>query len=135
MSIYGVRNLEGIFGDYFGGVFDSRGTNLVEIASFRTNNQSPVLLRIYYRLLQEARIDMAADSSSSSSSSVASPRRALSISREKASVFILAEGEGDRNKQGAKPAEVYGFVGSISTIVATGSSLSLYIYICVCMCV
>ncbi|MCO5586582.1 hypothetical protein L7F22_040523 [Adiantum nelumboides] len=52
-----------------------------------------------------------------SSSSVASPRRTLSVSRERASVFILGEGEGDRSKQGAKPAEVYGFVGSISTIV------------------
>lgn len=52
-----------------------------------------------------------------SSSSVASPRRTLSVSRDRASVFILGEGEGDRSKQGAKPAEVYGFVGSISTIV------------------
>eukprot|EP00249_Psilotum_nudum_P023428 c28869_g3_i2 orf=1324-1806(-) len=51
--------------------------------------------------------------------SAGSPRRALSVSRERASVFILGEGEGDRSKQGAKPAEVYGFVGSISTIVAT----------------
>ncbi|KAH7286880.1 hypothetical protein KP509_32G026300 [Ceratopteris richardii] len=54
---------------------------------------------------------------SESSSSVASPRRTLSVSRERASVFILGEGEADRSKQGAKPAEVYGFVGSISTIV------------------
>ncbi|KAI5078648.1 hypothetical protein GOP47_0006319 [Adiantum capillus-veneris] len=52
-----------------------------------------------------------------SSSSVASPRPALSVSRERASIFIVGEGEGDRSKQGAKPAEVYGFVGSISTIV------------------
>jgi hypothetical protein len=72
---------------------------------------------------------MAADSPS-----LASPRRALSISREKASVFILAEGDGDRNKQGAKPAGVYGFVGSISTIVATARSplhLHLHTYMCV----
>lgn len=51
--------------------------------------------------------------------SVASPRRTLSVSRERASVFIRGQGEGDRSKQGAKPAEVYGFVGSISTVVAT----------------
>eukprot|EP01018_Ginkgo_biloba_P010475 Gb_18801 [translate_table: standard] len=57
-------------------------------------------------------------------SSVNSPRRMLSLSRERASVSILDDeregGFGSSNKQGAKPSEVYGFVGSISTIVAIG---------------
>lgn len=57
-------------------------------------------------------------------SSANSPRRMLSLSRERAFVSILDDEKEGRfalsNKQGAKLLEVYGFVGSISTIVAAG---------------
>ncbi|KAH9307822.1 hypothetical protein KI387_035733, partial [Taxus chinensis] len=57
-------------------------------------------------------------------SSVNSPRRMLSLSRERAFVSILDDEKDGKtilsNKQGAKTSEVYGFVGSISTIVVIG---------------
>lgn len=53
---------------------------------------------------------------------IASPKRAVSLSRDGASVSLLAKGEREPvvsgPKQGAKPTEVYGFVGAISTLVA-----------------
>jgi hypothetical protein len=57
---------------------------------------------------------------------IASPKRAVSLSRDGASVSLLAKGEREPvvsgPKQGAKPTEVYGFVGAISTLVAFGTS-------------
>lgn len=58
--------------------------------------------------------------------SVNSPRRILSFSkRRRASVSFLdphdkASGVGLSGEHGPKPSEVYGFVGSITTVVATG---------------
>ncbi|XP_022146985.1 phosphatidylinositol N-acetylglucosaminyltransferase subunit P-like [Momordica charantia] len=57
--------------------------------------------------------------------SVSSPRRTLSLSKKRtASVFFSyrddkAPGFGLSGDHGPKPSEVYGFVGSISTVVAT----------------
>ncbi|GLJ36934.1 hypothetical protein SUGI_0746850 [Cryptomeria japonica] len=57
-------------------------------------------------------------------SSVSSPRRMLSLSRERAFVSILDDDKDGKavlsSKQGANTSEVYGFVGSISTIVVIG---------------
>ncbi|KAL2928551.1 Phosphatidylinositol N-acetylglucosaminyltransferase subunit P [Bienertia sinuspersici] len=56
---------------------------------------------------------------------VNSPRRVLSLSRKRrgtgsfADVDDKASGFGVSGQHGPKPAEVYGFVGSITTIVAT----------------
>ena len=59
--------------------------------------------------------------------SVSSPRRVLSFSkRRKATVSFLdpddkaASGFGVSGDHGPKSSEVYGFVGSITTVVATG---------------
>jgi hypothetical protein len=64
-------------------------------------------------------------------SSANSPRRMLFLSRERAFVSILDDEKEGRfalsNKQGAKLLEVYGFVGSISTIVAAGEPTCLEI--------
>lgn len=64
--------------------------------------------------------------------SVNSPRRTLSFSKNRrATASFLhrddrASGIGVSGEHGPKPSEVYGFVGSISTVVATGSiNLSL----------
>ncbi len=67
---------------------------------------------------------------------IASPKRAVSLSRDGASVSLLAKGEREPvvsgPKQGAKPTEVYGFVGAISTLVAFGTSfLSLLENLCI----
>ncbi|KAF5727700.1 hypothetical protein HS088_TW22G01397 [Tripterygium wilfordii] len=57
--------------------------------------------------------------------SVSSPRRTLSFSKKrKATVSILdpddkTSGSGVSGEHGPKPSEVYGFVGSITTVVAT----------------
>lgn len=65
--------------------------------------------------------------------SVSSPRRTLSLSKKRtASVFFSdrddkAPGFGLSGDHGPKPSEVYGFVGSISTVVATGS---FHVYAC-----
>lgn len=58
-------------------------------------------------------------------SSVSSPRRMLSLSKERASVSLLDPDEkasafAVSEEHGPKPSEVYGFVGSISAVVATG---------------
>jgi hypothetical protein len=59
--------------------------------------------------------------------SVSSPRRILSLSKKRrATVSSLdaderASGFGVSGEHGPKPSEVYGFVGSITTVVATGS--------------
>jgi hypothetical protein len=53
---------------------------------------------------------------------IASPKRAVSLSRDGASVSLLAKGELEPvmsgSKQGVKPTEVYGFVGAISTLIS-----------------
>ncbi|XP_062175140.1 phosphatidylinositol N-acetylglucosaminyltransferase subunit P [Alnus glutinosa] len=57
--------------------------------------------------------------------SVSSPRRILSLSKKRrATAFSLdaddrASGFGVSGEHGPKPSEVYGFVGSITTVVAT----------------
>lgn len=55
---------------------------------------------------------------------IASPKWAVSLSRDGASVSLLAKGELEPvmsgSKQAVKPTEVYGFVGAISTLVAFG---------------
>ncbi len=55
---------------------------------------------------------------------IASSMQAVSLSRDGASVSLLAKGEVEPvmsgPKQGVKPTEVYGFVGAISTLVAFG---------------
>lgn len=59
--------------------------------------------------------------------SVNSPRRILSLSKKRRSTvsFLDADerdsGFGVSGGHGPKPSEVYGFVGSITTVVATGS--------------
>ncbi|GAB4832809.1 hypothetical protein Ancab_006826 [Ancistrocladus abbreviatus] len=58
------------------------------------------------------------------SCSVNSPRRTLSLSKRKASLSFpepvdKASGFGLSGEHGPKPAEVYGFVGSITTVAAT----------------
>lgn len=61
--------------------------------------------------------------------SVSSPRRILSLSkRKRATVYFQdpddkGSGFGVAGEHGLKTSEVYGFVGSITTIVATGSYL------------
>lgn len=58
--------------------------------------------------------------------SVNSPRRTLSLSRKRrATVSFLdsddkKSGSGLSGDHGPKPSEVYGFVGSITTVVASG---------------
>ncbi|RVW33945.1 Phosphatidylinositol N-acetylglucosaminyltransferase subunit P [Vitis vinifera] len=57
--------------------------------------------------------------------SVSSPRRILSLSKQRRATVSFpdpddkASGFGVAGEHGPKPAEVYGFVGSISTVVAT----------------
>ena len=58
--------------------------------------------------------------------SVNSPRRVLSLSRKRREILSSPE-PGDKaavfgpsGDHGPKPSEVYGFVGAISTVVATG---------------
>ncbi|THF98759.1 hypothetical protein TEA_017831 [Camellia sinensis var. sinensis] len=57
--------------------------------------------------------------------SVNSPRRVLSLSRKRKETLVFPEhddqasGFGVSGEHGPKPSEVYGFVGSISTVVAT----------------
>ncbi|GAB2300295.1 hypothetical protein Dimus_034331 [Dionaea muscipula] len=59
------------------------------------------------------------------SCSVSSPRRTLSLSRKRRGSISFPEpkdrtsGFGLSGEHGPKPAEVYGFVGSITTVVAT----------------
>lgn len=59
--------------------------------------------------------------------SVSSPRRTHSLSKKRrVTVSSLdadekAPGFGVSGEHGPKPSEVYGFVGSITTVVATGS--------------
>lgn len=57
--------------------------------------------------------------------SVNSPRRVLSLSRrrnETPSISKFDKGQefGSSGEHGPKPSEVYGFVGAITTVVATG---------------
>lgn len=58
--------------------------------------------------------------------SVSSPRRTLSLSRKKRPGISFADSEdkasgfGISGEHGPKTSEVYGFVGSITTIAATG---------------
>lgn len=52
--------------------------------------------------------------------SVSSPRRILSLSKRRRASDEKAPGFGLSGDHGPKPSEVYGFVGSISTVVATG---------------
>ncbi|XP_068663558.1 phosphatidylinositol N-acetylglucosaminyltransferase subunit P isoform X2 [Aristolochia californica] len=53
-------------------------------------------------------------------SSVNSPRRMLSLSKERATVSLSdLDSEEKVEEHGLKPSEVYGFVGSITTIIAT----------------
>ncbi|XP_011625766.1 phosphatidylinositol N-acetylglucosaminyltransferase subunit P [Amborella trichopoda] len=59
-----------------------------------------------------------------SDSSLNSPRRTLSLSKEKGTLSISDSDErvvgfGVSKENGPKPSEVYGFVGSITTVVAT----------------
>ncbi|KAL6954962.1 hypothetical protein U1Q18_043917 [Sarracenia purpurea var. burkii] len=57
--------------------------------------------------------------------SVNSPRRVLSLSGKRTETLLFTEpddkasGFGASGEHGPKPSEVYGFVGSISTVVAT----------------
>ncbi|CAK9318922.1 unnamed protein product [Citrullus colocynthis] len=51
--------------------------------------------------------------------SVSSPRRILSVSKRRRASDEKAPGFGLSGDHGPKPSEVYGFVGSISTVVAT----------------
>ncbi|KAL7191464.1 hypothetical protein ACSBR2_023527 [Camellia fascicularis] len=57
--------------------------------------------------------------------SVNSPQRVLSLSRKRKETLLFPElddqasGFGVSGEHGPKPSEVYGFVGSISTVVAT----------------
>ena len=63
--------------------------------------------------------------------SVNSPRRTLSFSRNRRATGSFtypddkASGFGVSGEHGPKPSEVYGFVGSISTVVATGGLIFL----------
>lgn len=61
--------------------------------------------------------------------SVNSPRRVLSFSRQRVSFQDPDDktGFGLSGEHGPKPSEVYGFVGSITTVVASG----LLSYLCV----
>lgn len=55
-----------------------------------------------------------------------SPRRTLNYSRNRGATFSVfeadnkASGVGVSGEHGPNPSEVYGFVGAISTVVATG---------------
>lgn len=61
--------------------------------------------------------------------SVNSPRRILSFSkRRRATVSFLDQDDRTYSGFGPKTSEVYGFVGSITTVVATGLSSSPYFY-------
>lgn len=51
--------------------------------------------------------------------SVSSPRRILSVSKRRRARDEKGPGFGLSGEHGPKPSEVYGFVGSISTVVAT----------------
>uniref|UniRef100_A0A9I9EBS0 PIG-P domain-containing protein n=1 Tax=Cucumis melo TaxID=3656 RepID=A0A9I9EBS0_CUCME len=53
------------------------------------------------------------------SCSVSSPRRILSVSKRRKARDEKGPGFGLSGEHGPKPSEVYGFVGSISTVVAT----------------
>lgn len=62
-----------------------------------------------------------------------SPRRTLSYSRNRGTTFSVfeadnkrASGVGVSGDHGPNPSEVYGFVGAISTVVATGILPSLH---------
>ncbi|KAG9458473.1 hypothetical protein H6P81_002981 [Aristolochia fimbriata] len=53
-------------------------------------------------------------------SSVTSPRRMLSLSKERATVSLSdLDSEEKVEEHGLKPSEVYGFVGSITTLITT----------------
>jgi phosphatidylinositol glycan class P protein len=59
--------------------------------------------------------------------SVNSPRRTLSLSRQRRATVSFLDSDEKNNSasglsadHGPKPSEVYGFVGSITTVVATG---------------
>lgn len=58
--------------------------------------------------------------------SVSSPRRILSLSKKRRATVSFLEadertsGFGVSGEHGPKPSEVYGFVGSITTVIATG---------------
>lgn len=59
--------------------------------------------------------------------SVNSPRRTLSLSRQRRATVSFLDSDNNNNSasalsadHGPKPSEVYGFVGSITTVVATG---------------
>ena len=62
--------------------------------------------------------------------SVNSPRRILSLLKQRRATVSFPDpddktsGFGVVGEHGPKPAEVYGFVGSISTVVATGLFIS-----------
>ncbi|KAL5724271.1 hypothetical protein ACHQM5_007551 [Ranunculus cassubicifolius] len=62
--------------------------------------------------------------------SINSPRRVLSLSRNRAKAFSYPDekvsGFAVSEEHGPKPSEVYGFVGSISTVVATGYPLHMF---------
>lgn len=66
-----------------------------------------------------------------------SPRRTLSYSRNRGATFSVfeadnkASGVGVSGEHGPNPSEVYGFVGAISTVVATGilCPLKLLLYV------
>ncbi|MFS7980451.1 hypothetical protein Hanom_Chr10g00939621 [Helianthus anomalus] len=66
-----------------------------------------------------------------------SPRRTLSYSRNRGATFSVfeadnkASGVGVSGEHGLNPSEVYGFVGAISTVVATGilPSITLLFFI------
>lgn len=65
--------------------------------------------------------------------SLDSPRRTLSYSRNRGTTFSVfeadnkrASGVGVSGDHGPNPSEVYGFVGAISTVVATGILPSLH---------
>jgi hypothetical protein len=76
--------------------------------------------------------------------SVSSPRRILSLSKKRraTAAFSLdaddrASGFGVSGEHGPKPSEVYGFVGSITTVVATGSlhrSCFYFMFTTACCC-
>lgn len=74
---------------------------------------------------------MASPPLSPSSHFVNSPRRTLSlVSKRRAKVFLSdpdeetrASSSGSSGEHGANPSEVYGFVGAITTVIATGSIL------------
>ncbi|KAF3776803.1 hypothetical protein EJ110_NYTH47427 [Nymphaea thermarum] len=72
---------------------------------------------------------MSAERDMADSWMVSSPRRLLSLSKSMGRAhFSISDSEEKKAggfEHGTKPSEVYGFVGSISTVVATDSCLSL----------